>query len=64
MLQRAFPDKVTPDIYFRDGVVVECNVPVVKILLKVLAVYKWLHKCWCEYLFSVSGPSFVYGLVS
>ena len=33
MLQRAFPDKVIPDIDFRDGVVVECNVPVVKILL-------------------------------
>ena len=33
MLQSAFPDKVTPDIDFRDGVVVECYVPVVKILL-------------------------------
>ena len=33
MLQRAFPDKLTPDIDFRDGIVVECNVPVVKIVL-------------------------------
>ena len=28
----AFPDKVTPDIYFTDEVVVQCNVPDVKIL--------------------------------
>ena len=28
----AFPDKVTPDIYFTDEVVVQCGVPDVKIL--------------------------------
>ena len=28
----AFPDKVTPDIYFKDEVVVQCDVPDVKIL--------------------------------
>ena len=33
MLPGRFPDKVTPDIDFADGVVVPCDVPVVKILL-------------------------------
>ena len=34
MLPRAFPDKVTPGINFKDeAVVVQCDVPVVKILL-------------------------------
>ena len=33
MLQRAFPDKVSPGIDFTGGVVVECDVPIVKILL-------------------------------
>ena len=33
MLPGTFPDKVTPDIDFADGVVVPCDVPVVKILL-------------------------------
>ena len=28
-----FPDKVTPDIDFTDEAVVQCDVPVVKILL-------------------------------
>ena len=33
MLPGAFPDKVTPDIDFTSEVVVQCDVPVVKILL-------------------------------
>ena len=36
----AFPDKVTIDIDFTDEAVVQCDVPVVKILLQVLVVYK------------------------
>ena len=36
----AFPDKVTPDIDFTDEAVVQCDVPVVKILLQVLVIYK------------------------
>ena len=36
----AFPDKVTPDIYFTDETVVQCDVPVVKIFLQVLIIYK------------------------
>ena len=35
----AFPDKVTPDIDFTDEVV-QCDVPVVKIFLYVLVIYK------------------------
>ena len=34
MLPGAFSDKVTPGIDFADEVVVECNVPVVKILYR------------------------------
>ena len=37
----AFTDKITPDIDFTDEAVVECDVPVVKILLWVLLIYKW-----------------------
>ena len=33
MLPRVFPEKVTPDIDFTDEVGVQCDVPVVKILL-------------------------------
>ena len=36
----AFPDKVTPDIDFTDEAVVQCDVPVVKMLLQVLVIYK------------------------
>ena len=36
----AFPDKVTPDIDFTNETVVQCDVPVVKILLQVLVIYK------------------------
>ena len=36
----AFTDKITPDIDFTDEAVVECDVPVVKILLWVLLIYK------------------------
>ena len=39
-LPEAFPDKVTPGIDFTDGAVVQCDVPVVKIFLYVLAIYK------------------------
>ena len=40
MLPRASPDKVTPDIDFTDEAVVQCDITVVKILLKVLVIYK------------------------
>ena len=40
MLPEAFPDKVTPDIDFIDEVVDQCDVPVVKLLLQVLVIYK------------------------
>ena len=33
MLPGAFPDKVTPDIDCTDKAIVQCDVPVVKILL-------------------------------
>ena len=33
MLPEAFPGKVTPDIDFTDEAVIQCDVPVVKILL-------------------------------
>ena len=33
MLPRAFPDRVTPDIDFTNGVVVQCDFSVIKILL-------------------------------
>ena len=33
MLPGAFPDKVTPDIDFPDEVVVQCDVPLLKILM-------------------------------
>ena len=36
----AFTDKITPDTDFTDEAVVECDVPVVKILLWVLLIYK------------------------
>ena len=37
---RTFPDKVTPGIDFTDETVVQCDVPVVKILLQVLVICK------------------------
>ena len=40
MLPGAFLDKVTPDIDFTDDIVVQCDSPVVKILLLVLVIYK------------------------
>ena len=33
MLPRAFSDRVTTDIDFKDEAVVQCDVPIVKILL-------------------------------
>ena len=36
----AFPGKVSPDFDFTDKAVVQCDVPVVKILLQVLIFYK------------------------
>ena len=44
MLPGAFLDKVTPDMEFKDGVAVQWDVPVVKILLQMMVIYKWLHK--------------------
>ena len=40
MLPGAFPVKVIPDIGFKDEVVVQCFVPIVKILKQVLVIYK------------------------
>ena len=40
MLPGAFPVKVIPDIDFKDEVVVQCFVPIVKILMQVLVIYK------------------------
>ena len=51
MLLGAFPDNVTSDIDFTDEAVVQCDVPVVKILLQVLVIYKRSQtEFWCEYL--------------
>ena len=36
-----FPDKLIPDIDFTDETVVQCGVPVQKILLEVMLIYKW-----------------------
>ena len=41
MLPGAFTDKVTSDIDFTDEAVVQCDVPVTKIFLQVLLIYKW-----------------------
>ena len=49
-LSRAFPHKVTPDVGFADEVVVQCDVPDVKILL--LGTGNLLiisNKLWCKY---------------
>ena len=35
-----FPNKVTPDIDFAGEAVVQCDVPVLKILLQKLVIYK------------------------
>ena len=43
MLKGAFPDKVNPDIDFVDEAVVQCYVSVVKILLWLLVIFKWLQ---------------------
>ena len=40
LISGAFPNKVTPDIDFIDEAVVQCDVPVVKILLQLLIIYK------------------------
>ena len=40
MLPGAFPVKVIPDIDFKDEAVVQCFVPIVKILMQVLVIYK------------------------
>ena len=66
----AFLDKVSPDIDFKDEAVVQCHVPIVKILLQVLVFHKWLQinfnvntddmgaLCTTD-----SGPSFVYSFI-
>ena len=41
MLQGAFLNKVTPNIYFTDEAVVQCDVSVVKILFQVMVIYIW-----------------------
>ena len=41
MLPGAFPDKGNPDIDFIDETVVQYDLPVVKVLLSVLVIYKW-----------------------
>ena len=43
MSPETLPDKITPDVNFKDKTVVQCDVPVVKILLQVLVIYKWLQ---------------------
>ena len=40
MLPGAFPGKVISDIDFKDEVEVQCVVPVLKILMQVLVIYK------------------------
>ena len=40
MLPGAFPGKVISDIDFKGAVVVQCVVPVVKILMQVPVIYK------------------------
>ena len=40
MLPRIFPDKVTLDIDCTDEAVVECDFPIVEIILLVLVIYK------------------------
>ena len=40
LLPGAFPGKVIPAIDFKDEVVVQCVVPVVKIFMQVLLIYK------------------------
>ena len=40
MLPGAFPGKVISDIDFKDEVGVQCVVPVLKILIQVLVIYK------------------------
>ena len=41
MLPWVFPEKITPVIDFTDEAAVQCDTPVVKILLLVLVIYKW-----------------------
>ena len=41
-LQVGFSDKVNPDIDFIDEPVIQCDVPVIKILLLTMVIYKWL----------------------
>ena len=40
MLPGVFSDKITPVIDFTDEAVVQCDVPVLKILFYVLVIYK------------------------
>ena len=58
MLPGAFPDNITAGTDFTDEAVVQCGVPLVKILLQVMVIYKW-----SQINFDVntaSGSSFVY----
>ena len=40
MISGAFPGKFIPDIDFKDEIVVQCVVPVVKTLMQVPVIYK------------------------
>ena len=40
VLPGTFPEEVTLDVDFKDEAVVQCDVPVVKVLLQVLVIYK------------------------
>ena len=40
MLPGAFPDNITAGTDFTDEAVVQCGVPLVKILLQVMVIYK------------------------
>ena len=64
-----FPDKVAAGIDFMDEAVVQCYVPVIKILLQVLEIYKWSQVITGNYnykwilmgtLCTFSGPTFGY----
>ena len=43
LLPGIFPDKVTLYSNLTDEAASQCDVPVVKILLKVMLIYKWLQ---------------------
>ena len=75
MLPGAFPGKVAPDINFTDEIVAQCYVPVIKILLQVMIIYKLqqinfdvgLIGVLCtrhSFMYSFSGPGVMYSFRS